>query len=59
MTTHFSPPKLDHYNMAVEDAIATCNGDLRGTLKALIIANEFLEKELEKVTRGKAVKAMH
>jgi len=31
---------------AVEDAIATCNGDIRGALKALIIANEFLERDL-------------
>ena len=48
MTLHFLPPATDPYDAAVEDAIATCNGDVRGALKALIIANEFLERDLEK-----------
>jgi hypothetical protein len=30
MTIHFLPPKTDPYDAAVQDAIATCNGDLRG-----------------------------
>ena len=47
MTLHFLPPAIDPYEAAVDDAIATCNGDLRGALKALIIANEFLERDLE------------
>src|SRR5258707_10460486 len=42
------PPALDAYATAVDDSIATCNGDLRGALKALIIANEFLERDLQK-----------
>lgn len=37
---------IERYDRAVDSAIATCGGDLRGTLKALIIANEFLEEEL-------------
>jgi hypothetical protein len=48
MNLHILPPALDAYEAAVDDAIATCNGDLRGALKALIIANEFLEKDLQK-----------
>ena len=52
MTVHFLPPAFDRYDAVVEDAIATCNGDLRGALKALIIANEFLEKDLLKLTSG-------
>ena len=48
MTLHFLPLGIDPYEAAVDDAIATCNGDLRGALKALIIANEFLERDLEK-----------
>jgi len=48
MTLHFLPPATDPYDAAVEDAIATCDGDIRGALKALIIANEFLERDLEK-----------
>ena len=47
MTLHFLPLGIDPYEAAVDDAIATCNGDLRGALKALIIANEFLERDLE------------
>ena len=47
MTVHFLPPYSDAYEAAVNDAIATCNGDLRGALKALIIANEFLERDLQ------------
>jgi hypothetical protein len=47
MTLHFLPPAIDPYESAIDDAIATCNGDLRGTLRALIIANEFLERDLE------------
>jgi hypothetical protein len=48
MTLHFLPPVPDAYDAAVEEAIATCNGDLRGALKALIIANEFLERDLQR-----------
>ena len=49
MTLHFLSPPLDAYDTAVNDAIATCNGDLHGALKALIIANEFLERDLHRV----------
>jgi hypothetical protein len=54
MTLHFLPPVLDAYDAAVDDAIATCNGDIRGALKALIIANEFLERDLEKTLASSA-----
>ena len=47
MTLHILPPAIDPYEAAVDHAIATCNGDLRGALKALITANEFLECDLE------------
>jgi hypothetical protein len=49
MTVHILPPSLDRYEMAVDDAIAACGGDTQGALKALIIANEFLERDLEKL----------
>jgi hypothetical protein len=38
--------EIDRYDHAVASAIATCGGDLRGAIKALIIANEYLEREL-------------
>jgi hypothetical protein len=46
MTIHFLPPKLDRYDAAIEDAIATCNGHLHGALRALMLVNEQLEAEL-------------
>lgn len=53
-------PLPDAYDAAVEDAIATCHGDIRGALKALIIANEFLERDLEKaLASGQAPSIAH
>ena len=38
---------------AADQAIAACGGDVREAVKALLIANEFLEREMEeKVSRG-------
>ncbi|MCK1621725.1 hypothetical protein IVA98_00285 [Bradyrhizobium sp. 160] len=38
---------------AADQAIAACGGDAREAVKALLIANEFLEREMEEqVTRG-------
>ena len=54
MTLHFLSPPLDAYDAAVDNAIATCDGDLRGALKALIIANEFLERDLQKALASSA-----
>jgi hypothetical protein len=48
MAVQFLPPHFDAYEAAVDDAIASCDGNLRGALKVLIIANEFLERGLEK-----------
>ena len=35
---------------AADQAIAACDGDAREAVKALIVANQFLETELEKLT---------
>ena len=59
MTLHFLPPAIDPYAAAVDDAIATCNGDLRGALKALIIANEFLERDLERALADRSPSMAH
>jgi hypothetical protein len=60
MTLHFLAPAADAYDAAVEDAIATCNGDLRGALKALIVANEFLERDLARaLASGAAASTAH
>lgn len=38
---------------ATDQAIAACGGDLRSTIRALILANDFLQHELEaKVSSG-------
>jgi methylaspartate ammonia-lyase len=35
--------------IAVNQAIAACEGDLRATIRALIIANDLLEEELAEI----------
>jgi hypothetical protein len=39
----------DQLETAADQAIAACGGDARETIKALIVANQFLETELEKL----------
>ena len=44
-----SPPSAfdnSRYEQACDQAIAMCDGNLRSTIKALIMANEYLEMEL-------------
>jgi hypothetical protein len=36
----------DAYEATIDEVIATCGGDIRAALKALLVANEFLEAEL-------------
>ncbi|MCR6732859.1 MAG: hypothetical protein NVV83_01590 [Afipia sp.] len=36
----------ERLDAAADQAIAACGGDLRSTIRALILANEFLEFEL-------------
>lgn len=43
----FSPS----YEQACDRLIAMCNGDARSTIKALILANEYLESELGELRR--------
>lgn len=39
----------DQLEAAADQAIAACGGDAREAVKALIVANHFLETELEKL----------
>ena len=39
-------PDTDRYEQACDQTIAMCDGNLRSTIKALIMANEYLEIEL-------------
>jgi protein-tyrosine-phosphatase len=47
-TSQLDSDPLDnsHYEQACDQAIAMCDGNLRSTIKALIMANEYLEAEL-------------
>ena len=37
---------FDAKETAIDKIVATCNGDMRGALKALLLVNEQLEAEL-------------
>ena len=39
----------DQLEAAADQAIAACGGDVREAVKALIVANHFLESDLEKL----------
>ena len=41
-----SPQDDNELEAAVDEAIAACDGDLRATIRALIVANNFLECEV-------------
>jgi len=48
-----SQSESERLDTAAYQAIAACDGDLRSTIRALILANEFLEYELQtKVSQG-------
>lgn len=52
-TSANSITELERLDMATDQAIAACDGDAREAVKALLVANEFLEAELEiQVSRG-------
>ncbi len=40
--------ELERLEAATDHAIAACDGDLRATIRALILANEFLEASTSK-----------
>ena len=44
----------DQYERACDQAIAMCDGNLRSTIKALIMANEYLEIELRELQAATA-----
>lgn len=42
----------DELEAAVDQAIAACDGDMRSTIRALIVANEFLESEVGELMKA-------
>ena len=49
MSETCSPSEISRYEQACDEAIAMCDGNLRSTIKALIMANEYLENELNEL----------
>ena len=47
MSTEPELLESERLEAAADAAIATCGGDLRMTIKSLILANEFLEYEMQ------------
>ena len=42
----------DGLDAAIEQAIAVCDGDMRATIRALIVANNFLESEIAELKKA-------
>jgi hypothetical protein len=42
----------DWLEAAADEAIAVCGGDVRAALKALIVANEYLESEVSELMKA-------
>ena len=42
----------DRLEAAVDEAIAACGGDVRAALKAMIVANEYLETEVSELMKA-------
>jgi len=49
MSEPSSRSDVSRYEQACDQAITMCAGNMRSTIKALIMANEYLEAELQKL----------
>jgi hypothetical protein len=47
-----SPEPDDGLEVAVDQAILACGGDLRATIRALIVANDYLETEVGELMKA-------
>ena len=45
-------PDDDELEAEVDEAIATCDGNLRATIRALIVANKYLECEIAELMKA-------
>ena len=54
MSTHPQADQSDDDGLeaAVDQAIAACGGDLRSAIRALIVANDFLETEVSELMKA-------
>jgi hypothetical protein len=46
------PEQDDELEAAVDQAIAACDGDLRAAIRALIVANDYLETEVAELMKA-------
>ena len=42
----------DEFQAAIDQAIAACDGDMRATIRALIVANNYLESEVSELMKA-------
>ena len=55
MSSESAPKPEDNdgeLDAAIDEAIAACDGDLRATIGALIVANNYLEAEVEELMKA-------
>lgn len=54
MSAHPQRDSLEESELeaAIDCAIAACDGDLRATIRALIVANHFLESEVSSLIKA-------
>jgi hypothetical protein len=45
---------VDHPDVVIDEIVASCNGDIRGAFKALLLVNEQLESELHHLREAAA-----
>ena len=49
------PNAADELERNVDQAIALCGGDMRAALRTMLLANAFLDAEVERLTRAVSV----
>ncbi len=47
-----TPEPDDGLEAAVDQAISACGGDLRATVRALVVANDYLETEVAELMKA-------
>jgi hypothetical protein len=54
MSAHRQPDPADDDGLeaAVDQAIVACSGDMRSAIRALIVANDFLENEVSELMKA-------
>jgi hypothetical protein len=53
MSSVSKPNELDDgLDAAIEQAMAVCGGDMRATIRALIVTNNFLESEISELKKA-------